>query len=53
MKEKRFSLIEMMNNPMIQKCLENETFRLLGINWKEKVEWFQDPCTGDIVVRYE
>ncbi len=57
MQEKRIKKLDLTRMPlhsfkMTMQCLEIGAFRLLGIFWKKRIEWFEDK-NGDIVFRYE
>jgi hypothetical protein len=58
MREKRFTFKELMNMSSIDfrlfcNALSAGAFRVLGIPWTERVEWYHDEETGDLVFHYE
>jgi len=34
-------------------AIENDCFRLIGVDYKENVKWYKDPKTNDIVFIYD
>lgn len=58
MKQKRITMKDFMEMcdqrwQMTRMCIETESWRLLGCNWKKHVEAYTDPKTGDFVIEYE
>lgn len=53
MKEKIFTPLEQRGNRLFVDLVEARAFRLLGIFWKERIEWYWDKVTDNFVVRYK
>lgn len=58
MNEKRITRSEMMamdrhRFELLVAIAETGAWRLWGIWWQKRIEWFEDIATGDLVIRYE
>lgn len=53
MKTKIFTQLDREKYPLIDECFRLGTFRLLGIHWKEKIEYSIDKLKGSIIIKYK
>lgn len=52
LEEVRITILEILNNRMVYELIEARAFRLLGVTWKEYIEYYYDDINLEFVIRY-